>query len=275
MSFSPGAANFMQTMIYDRCARPFWVYALTGTAAFLELLWWVGFLDLEDLVRSIGFSESGADLGKGRRGRRHGGLKLPRGAGGSLKIYSALGVRTLLIATIPLEVIGFAMLLYNRTDAFFYRWTSLLENIRCTGAPRSLMRTDKNFGIFPNTGGGAVGLDTLLQEASIFSSGSFGTGVPFGVYEVTLALEVEGDVPLTAADYSAGIQTTGAFGASLRVGPSVSIGGGNGGTLMFSGTIVFPLFSGGTIGWVVVGPSIPVGLQITEAHVVVYQHGGT
>jgi len=275
MSFSPGAANFMERTIYDKCARPFWVYAVTGGAAFLELLWWVGFLDIEDLVRQIGFSESGADIGRGRRGRRHGSLKLPRPGGKSIKVYSALGVRALLIATIPLEIIGFAWLLYNRTDAFFYRWSSLLENIRCDGAPRSLMRTDSNFGIFPNIGGGAVGLDTLLQEASIYSSGSFGTGVPFGIYDVTLALEVEGDVPLIAAEYSAGILTTGAFGASLRTGPSVSIGGGQGGTLMFSGSIAFPLFGGGTIGWVVVGPSIPVGLQVTEAHVVVYQQGDT
>ena len=41
----------------------------------------------------------------------------------------------------------------------------------------------------------------------------------------------------------------------------------------FSGTIVFPLFSGGTVGWVIVGPSVPTGVKIASAHVVISQSG--
>lgn len=274
MSFSPGAANFMTSMTFDKCSRPFWVYAVTGSAAFLELFWWVGFLDVEDLVRAIGFSESASDLGRARRGRRHGGIRMPRGTPGSVKTYSALGVRTLLIATIPLEIIGFAWLLYNRTDAFFYRWSSLLTNIKCEGEPRTLMRTDKDFGAFPSMGGGAVALDTLLATTGIYSSTAFGCSVPFGAYEVSLALEIEGKTPVNGGDYQAGIFTTGALGASLRTGNKTFIKSGQGGTTIFNGTIVFPLFSGGTIGWVIVGPAVPVGVAIKEAHVVVNQAGG-
>jgi len=273
MSFSPGAANFMETMTYDKCSRPFWVYAVTGGAAFLELLWWVGFLDIEDLVRQIGFQESASDLGRARRRRRHGGIKLPRPSGGSVKTYSALGVRTLLIATIPLEIIGFTWLLYNRTDAFFYRWTSLMENIACDGEPTTLMRTNSEFGVFPNVGGGAISLPTVLADTPIYSDGSFGTGVPFGIYEVSLALEIKGLTPVGGADYSAGILTTGALGVSLRTGTGVTIKAGQGGTTIFSGTIVFPLFTGGTIGWVLVGPSVPVGVSVTECHMVITQKG--
>ena len=273
MSLSPGAANFMEKMTYDDCSRPFWVYAVTGAAAFLELWWWVGFLDLEDLVRSIGFSESGQDLGRGRRRRRHGGLKMPRQSGGSIKYYSALGTRTLLIATIPLEIIGFAWLLYNRTDQFFYRWSGLLENSACTGSPRTLMRTNQNFGAFPNPGGGAMSLPQILADTPIYSSNSFGASVPFGIYTVSLAIEIAGDTPINGGDYEAAIFTTGALGVSLRKGNSVFVKAGLGGTTIFSSTIVFPLFAGGTIGWTIVGPEVPVGLTITSCHLVINQEG--
>lgn len=274
MSFSPGAADFMKQLTYDSCSRPFWVFAATGSAAFLELWFTLAFLDLEDLVRSRGFSQSNRDLKKGRRGRRHGGLRLPRGNKGSVIRYSALGTRTLLIVTLPLEVIGFAMLIYFGTDKFFYRWSSLLENIRCEGEPRTLIRSDQNFGVVPNLNGGAVGLSDLDQNAGVLSSNAFGAAVAFGIYEVHLAIEVEGKRPITPTDYQAGIDTVGALNPVQILGTAVSIGRGRGGTLMVSATVVMPLFTGGSIGWVIVGPSVAAGLSIISAHVIVHQKGG-
>jgi len=273
MSLVPGAANFMQTMIYHRCARPFWVYAVTASAASLELLWMVGFLDIEDLVRSIGFSESGADLGRGRRGRRHGGIKLPRAGQGALKTYSALGVRTLLIATIPLEIIGFAILLYHSADKFFYRWSSLLENIACSGTARTLIRSNSDFGVFPNPSGGAISLPIIEADTPVISSGAFSAAVPFGIYEVVLAIEIEGITPSNEQEYTVGITTAGALGLSTKLGNGVTIGPGKGGTSIYQGTVVFPLFSGGTIGWSLFGPAVPVGVSVASCHLIISQEG--
>lgn len=275
MAFAPRTADFLNKMTYDSCSRPFWVYAATGFPAFLELWFTLSILDLEDLARSRGFSESAKDLGKGRRGRRHGGLILPPNQAKGVKRYSALGLRTLLIATIPLEIVGFTMLMYFSADRFFYRWSSLLENIKCIGEARTEIRQNSTFGMFPNPLGGAVNMFNLLQNVDVIESGAFSASVPFGSYDVTFAIEIDGDSPNTIEEYQIVMVLNGEIRGGNRLGTSAMIGAGQGGTLMFQGTLVFPFFGGGTIGWTVAGPAVPVGLSVASAHIMIHQLGGS
>lgn len=273
MSFAPNTANFIHEFQYNSCSRPFWVYAATGIPAFLELWLTLSILDLEDLARMKGFNISNKALAPSRRGPRRGGLVLPRGVRLPSERYAALGLRTLLIVTIPLEIIGFTMLAYYATDRFFYRWTSLLENIKCKGEAFTLMRNNSDFGVFPNSVGGAIALTEVLSTAPIYSDGSFSTGVPLGVYNVYLALEIDGVAPSNPSDYEIGVLTTGALGVSDRFSGVQELGRGKPGTLVFSGKFYFPLFGGGTIGWVIKGPAVPVGLTVKSGLLVIDQEG--
>lgn len=269
MTFQPGAANFFEEVVYDGCSRPFWVYLKTGLPAFIELWFTLSILDFEDIVRSRGFSESGKDLGKGRRGRRHGGLKLPKGDSAPIKRYDALGLRTLLILTIPLEVVGFGLLLYHATDQFFYRWTSLIEQIQCSGASNTLMRSGTDVQVIASHAGRAVALPQVVNVTGSWELTAFGTSIGFGVYDVVFTMTLKGDKPINPAEYTIALFCTGTLQGPVVQGTSGVVGGGRGATLMLSTVLINPSFLQLPITWVLQGPEVPSSMLMTAAHFII------
>lgn len=267
----PHAANFYKHLVFNQCARPFYVYVETFFPAFIKLFFTIAFLDLGDFLRMRGKNIAAQGLAKRRgRGRK---IRKPRysQSPGSNKRFAAGGLRTLLVISQPLEWIGLAWLIYAAADQFYYDWQSYLENSRfCEqpGVPAIVQRsrTGGNVSILP--GGGAINFSVKEQETGALTSNAFGVGGSSGNFFSVVALTVTGPSGgISGVFLRLNIQS-GATNLDAASGP-VDIAEGEQTDLIVDTNFAIPVGKIFTLTWVLVGPAVPVGLASEKGHAIV------
>jgi len=267
--FFPKAANFVTEIVVHGCARPWFVYVKTFFPAFLRMFLTIAALDMTDILRMHAKDKAYARITASGRGWGH--QRKPRVQETATKTqrYSQKGLKTLLIVTDPLEKIGFAWLLYDAAEEFFYSWQLLLQrSIYCsdTGLAGPLQRSrpgGSNIGVLP--GGAITPLPVIEQNRAPWTTTSISVSLPLGTYKGIFAVTVHG--PL------GGI--TGVV-ARLRLpfGPSIfiesdpaDIAEGEVASLVAIGDFYAPF--GGNLVWELKGPAVPVGLLCDAGNVIV------
>lgn len=271
----PHAANFYKYMVFNQCARPFFVYVETFSIAFIKLFLTITFLDLSDFLRMRGKNIADAGLAK-RRGRRR-KMRKPRYAATqpNVKRYAAGGLRTLLVVSQPLEWVGLAWLIYAASDQFYYDWQSLLENSRfCTqpGVPAIIQRSRTGGSVSILPGGAAISMPSLEQDEGALTSTSFGVGGSSGNFFSVVALTVTGPQGgISGVFLRLNIQS-GATNLDAASGP-VSIAEGEQIDLIVDTNFAIPVGKIFTLTWVLVGPGVPVGLKSESGYAIVSKSG--
>lgn len=267
----PKAENFASEIVVHGCARPWFVYVETFIPAFLKLFLTLAILDLEDLLRAHAKAKVGEKLGGLRGGLTHGSRGPYANANRKVTRFSQQALKTLLIITEPLEKIGFAWLLYNSTEQFFYDWQLLLQRSQfCSDAglagPFQRSRPGgTNIGILPE--GSATPLPTIEQNRANWPNEGFRVDLPPGFYTCIWALEVEG--PLGGiTGVQARLRLSGITLTPFFDGDTSDFAEGQAGSVMVKGDFTLPF--GGSIGWELRGPAVPVGLLCNGAHVIVF-----
>lgn len=275
MAFLPGTTSFMKSILYHRCARPWYVYVETSIPALIELVITVTIPDFNDLVRARGEGIVSAKPGPGGRRKRH----LARPVLGSRKTekekYARGGLKFLLTITKPLEFIGFTFLLYFAIDRFFYNWQIALDNTRyCTEEIPTgpLIRSGSGFRAFPSGAGGLFQLVTLEQNRAGWGSTNVGCDLPEGVYSVILAATIV--MPGGASpEYAVGLNVTGSPLGGPFIGSKVGGPAGEQVDLLERFQLFYPLIGVNSISWGLFGPQVPIGVEVIKARVIIQRVG--
>ena len=270
MAIFPKAENFAQAIVVHGCARPWFVYVKTFIPAFLKLFLTLAILDLEDILRAHAKRKAYSKITTSGRGFGH--QVKPRIVAHTTKTqtFTQKGLRTLLLITDPLEKIGFAWLLYNSTEQFFYDWQLLIErSIYCsdTGLAGPFQRSrpgGTNIGVLPE--GGITPLPTLEQNRAGWANTVISVNLPVGFYKVIFTVQVHG--PLGGiTNVRARARITGLITLFIE-SPPAEIAQGEVAGLLCEGDFTLPF--GGTVVWELAGPAVPVGLLCDGAHVIVF-----
>lgn len=266
----PKARNFAQEIVVHNCARPWFVYVKTFVPAFVKLFLTLAFLDLEDLLRAHAKRKAYSRITSSGRGFGHAVKPRVSAVPTQTQRFSQKALRTLLIVTDPLEKIGFAWLLYNSTETFFYDWQLLLQrSIYCRddglAGPFQRKRVPGgNIGILPE--GAITPLPVLEQNRAEWANTVISVNLPFGFYKFFFTVTVKG--PLGGiTNVRARARITG-FVTLFIESPPADIAQGEVVTLLADGDFSFPF--GGTIVWELAGPAVPVGLECDGGHVIVF-----
>lgn len=271
----PHAANFYKYMVFNQCARPFFVYVTTFGVAFIKLFLTITFLDLSDFLRMRGKNIASQGLAKRRgRGRK---MRKPRYAATqpNVKRFAAGGLRTLLVVSQPLEWVGLAWLIYAASDQFYYDWQSLLENSNfCSESGLAGItqrsRTGGSVSILP--GGAAISLATIEQQTGGMTSTAFGIGGDQGEWFAVVGLSVTGPSGgISGVFLRLNIQS-GATNLDAVSDP-VDIAEGEKIDLLVDGNFSIAPGRLVTLTWVLVGPAVPVGLVSEKGHAIVSKSG--
>ena len=274
MAFAPKARNFVTQELTHPCARPWWVYVETFIPAFIKLLLLIAFLDLNDVVRDYAVSRSGETPdGKRRRGSHFRKKKSGRLPGTSAQRWAQGGLKTIIVATIPLEILGFTWLLYSGTDKFFYNWQMLLEQSGfCdrSSLEGPFQRSLVEGGVFSSPTGQGFGYDTLVQNRANWAN------TPLSVTVLAGNVHVMATITLTR---NAGSLPDIQLGLVALIGPFIRIFKSDRQTvssesptdfiLRASFHVPIPLTVG--ISWVMFGPSSPTGMIGKSGRVIVYE----
>jgi len=265
----PKAANFAQEIVVNGCARPWFIYVKTFVPAFLKLVLTLAILDLEDILRAHAKRKAYSKITPSGRGYGHSVKPRVQAKPTKIQTFSQKGLRTLLIVTEPLEKIGFAWLLYNSTEQFFYDWQLLLErSIYCsdTGLAGPFQRSrpgGSNIGVLPE--GAITPLPALEQNRANWSNTVITVDLPPGFYRGFFSVTVNG--PLGGiTNVRARFRVTGIITLFIE-SPPASIGEFQPASLLAEGEFTLPF--GGTVGWELAGPAVPVGLLCDAGHVIV------
>lgn len=269
LGFFPKAENFAHEIVLHNCARPWFVYVKTFVPAYLKLVLTLTILDLEDILRD--YAKGIVGEGGSGSGRRIGHRYKPRvsNQATTAQRFSQRGLKTLLIVTEPLEIIGFAWLLYSASDQFFYDWQLLLErSIYCSdkGLAGPLQRSrpgGSNIGITP--GGTITPLPEIKQNRANWTTTSISVSVPFGSYKGIFTVTVTG--PLGGIS-GVKCRLRLPVGANFFIeSEEADIGQGESATLIAMGDFWAPI--GGNVIWELAGPAVPVGLECAGGHVII------
>lgn len=198
---APKTANFLSKMFYHNCARPWYLYVETFVPAFLELAFVLGTLDLEDLIRDRARDVASQGLGQARRSSHRPGRKRPVRRPPVTRYVAPGLLKTLLVVTAPLELIGFAFLLYSATDRFYGNWLSLIEQADfCTqpieSGPFERKAVQSNW--FLNEAEFVATMGILVQNRGGWINNAFHVEVPHGFYTAVFAAKIRavgGDIP--------------------------------------------------------------------------------
>ena len=269
LGFFPKAENFAHQIIEHACARPWYVYVSTFVPAFLKLVLTITILDMEDILRD--FAKGKVHEGGGGSTRNLGHRWKPRVNNQATKVqrFSQGGLKTLLIVTEPLEIIGFAWLLYAAGDQFFYDWQLLLQrSIFCSDAglagPIQRKRDGgSNIGILPE--GAITPLPIILQNRANWTTTSISVSLPFGPYIGFFAVTVHGpNGGITGVRCRMRLP----FGPALFIeSDPVDIAEGETASLVAQGSFFAAV--GGNLVWELAGPAVPVGLLCDAGHVII------
>ena len=268
-------ANFIKRIALHDCARPWYVYVETFFPAFVELIITVAIFDLEDVLRAHGEKIAAEGKSAGRRKGRHTPKIRITSRDLGIARYTLLGLRTVLIVTKPLELIGFAWLLLSAVDDFFYNWQTLLEQSDfCSqpieSGPLTRSRGPGFIGILP--GGAVTPLPTVEQNRGAWATIPFDVDLPQGFFTCIWALTVIGPTN-TVEDVRLQLRISGNLGPAIVEGDPINIGPHEQVDLII--IVEFFLFSagGGGITWELAGQPIPVGIESVKGHMSVWRTG--
>jgi len=266
----PKAANFVQFLYDHPCARPWWVYVETFIPAYLQLFITISIFDAEDIMRAFAKGKAYERISGARGGSRHTRKPRMQNKPTGTQIFTQRGLRTLLIVTEPLELIGFVWLLYSGTEQFFYNWQSMLmESPYCTTpvdtGPFYRSRAPGLFiGILPE--GSATPLPILNQDRAGWGSGGFSVSLPPGLFRGLYAVEIQAP-PGGLTGVHARLRIGAGVFETLIDGPATDLAAGETGSFLVSGTFFIPIIiGGGSMGWELVGPAVPAGVLCNGAH---------
>lgn len=270
----PKAQNFAQEIVVHGCARPWFIYVTTFFPSFLQLVLMLAFIDLEDLMRDYAKNLVKTGYGSGRNvGHRYKPAVKP--VTNKINRWSQKGLKTLLIVTEPLEKIGFAWLLYNTTESFFYNWQTALErSIYCDdgGSAGPFQRSRPVGGnVVINQTGAATVCAVLEQNRAQWTNTGIRVDLPRGQYTAIFSITVAGPLG-DITGVRAQLRITGSLGPTIIEGPSGDLAQGEQGSFIVDGD--FTLFIGGSCVWELAGPAVPVGLESFGAHVIVFSRTG-
>jgi len=262
MALLPKTANFIDQIIFHHCARPWYVYVRTFFPSFVVLLYMVFIYDLEDLLRARGEKIVRGGKGSFRRGRHLTRKQRLIGRSGLIREGYRQQLKTLLVITTPLELIGFAFLLYGAVDEFYGTWMTLLqESDFCTqpieSGPLTRRRDDGRVNI--NPGGAAVLYDQLQQNRGNWSNSPIFVTLPEGSFSALAALTVTGPIG-GITDVFLRIRVVGLIGTSDFESEHSDIADGEETDFIADASFFLPGVAGGVMTWEIVGPSVPVGL---------------
>jgi len=270
----PKAQNFVADIVVHGCARPWFIYVTTFVPAFLQLFLTITILDLEDLLRDYAKQITRPRAGSGRQTTHRYKPSLRQDLRTTNR-WSQKGLKTLLIVTEPLEIIGFAWLLYGASERFFYNWQSALEkSVFCedSGQAGPFQRSRPPGGnLVINQTGAAVPCVSLDQNRSEWSNTVIRVDLPRGQYTAIFSVSIAG--PLGGiTGVRAQMRLTGSLGPTVVQGGSGDLDWMEQGDFIVSAD--FTLFIGGSAVWELAGPAVPVGVESFGAHVIVIARTG-
>lgn len=269
--FAPHTNNFIKNVVFGDCGTPWYIYVETFFPAFLKLVITQNIVQWDDVVRAIASEKGGAHLRRGVRRGKHGRLDLINNQVEEKEKFARKGLRTLITITEPLEHAGYLLLLYFSADRFYYDWQTLIERRGpCSNPPefRPFQRsrgTGSNLPILP--GGAACTLPTLDQNDPAYANNSFSTSLPPGTYQAFWNANVRGPSGGISAA-RASLRLTGSPFTPTILGEATDIQAGQDACLgMEAAFTILP--PGGSCGWELTGPAVPVGLFCTGARVII------
>ena len=172
----PKTRNFVREILFNGCARPWYVYVETFIPAFLKLVITLLLFDIDDIVRFYGVTRSRSRL-TGRRKHGPGGIiKASETWDFKSQKVTRQGLRIIIKLTAPLEAIGFIFLLIAATDEFFQDWQSLIERAPFCTNPQGLgplSRTALPAVLSSRDFGQSYGYDTLEQNRGNWGTNAF------------------------------------------------------------------------------------------------------
>jgi hypothetical protein len=271
MAFLQGPTNFVNRFLYNPCARPIYIYVLTFLPAFFDAWLLVRLFDFNDIVRERGkyLARKGSPTGRALRHTiRREGKAPPQ----QKERYSAKGsLKHFIVLTQPLEIVGFAMLMYGAVDGFYKDWDFYLDLSDSCLSPEfygPLHRKVIDGVATPNEVGGAVQLPTVVQNRGGWATGPTSVSVPIGRYTVIFAVTVVGPGSV-GGTYALQLFSTGVLGLGLFTGAEVFCAPQTETTLIEVHDVFIASVAGGSITWEIVGPPVPVGLSVPKASVVI------
>lgn len=260
LTIFPKEQNFIKFIISHPCATPWYVWVETFLPAFIILYATTAFFDVEDAIRAHGKKISGK--GGRRKGKRHSPKVRVTGAETRVARWSQKGLRTLLILTGPLEVIGFLWLIYAAVDQFFLNWETLLRKrdfckTNANTGPLQLSREEGFISLV--TGGVPVILDTTEQNRSTWAHTSIGATLPGGEFHAGFALTVRAPAGGVNGLWIR-LRIGGLFGDNFFQSSTLDLGPNEEGDLNVAGHFNYVTGAGGPLSWEIGGNTIPAGI---------------
>lgn len=275
MGLFPKEQNFIKSLISHGCARPWYVYIETFAPAAMEAFITVALLDLEDAIRGRGEKIVRRGATAGGRGFRH-ATKL-KTLGQELKYakYSFLGLKTILILTTPLELIGFTWLVYSAIDEAFFNWQSALERSDfCTqpinSGPLHRSRGPGTIAILP--GGSPIPLPTLVQDRAGWGSSTINVGLPEGQFQCLFAMNI-GSPPGGITGVKIRLRVTDFLTTYFIDSEEQDIAAKEVKDFVMSVAFFLPTNFGGSVVWELVGPAVPVGIFTGGGNIMIQRVG--
>lgn len=265
--FLPKTQNFVKDIVTHGCARPWYVYVETFAPAFIIFLITVAFLQLDDLIRMRG--ESLVRKGGSRKGIKGRHIRFVRAPVRETKAqrFTRTGLKTLLILTTPAEIAGFAYLLYSAGDKFFGNWQALLEQSSfceqpIESGPLTKDQPNARQSILP--GGAAVFLNRVRQNRANWTHTAINADIPQGFITAIFALTIKGALGGLTDVFVRFRVVRGPF-ATFFDGDKTNIAQDEWADLMVKADFFLPGIAGGVVGWELVGPAVPIGVETKEA----------
>ncbi len=270
MGIFQGEANFIKYMLTNQCARPWYVYVETFIPAFLELLFTVTLLEIDDLIRAHGQKISSEGGNKSGRGGRHTPAIKTTGGKTPVERYMQKGLKTLLIVTQPLENLGYAWLLYSAVDEFFYNWQTLIEQAPfCTQPIESGPYSRSRGGGFVtiNMSGFPIIMTTLTQNRASWVGTTIKLLVPQGHISYLFAATI-GSPPGGITGVTIRLKITDAFGTRYQETEAQNIEARTTKDFILSERFFVPTGGGAEVQWELRGPAVPAGIWCAKARVI-------
>jgi hypothetical protein len=275
VEFYPNTNNFIKTMISHPCARPWYVWVETFFPAVIELAFMVVLFDVEDALRAHGEKIVREGGRRPMRGGRHAPRIRQTVRETKAQKYTRLGLKTLLVVTKPIELIGFVWLLYGATDRFFYNWQTLMElSDFCTqpivSGPMQRSRGPGFIGILP--GGAVTPMTVGEQNRGSWPNNEFGVTLPQGQFTAFFALTVT--APLFGVnDVRVRLRISRITGTFFIEGDPVDLKWSEVSDLLVNADFFLPTVAGGSMTWELVGQGVPAGIFCSKGHVMAMRTG--
>jgi len=269
--FLPKSSNFFKYILAVPCGDNYWIFIETFFPAFIKAVFLLSFPDIDDLIR--GRAEHITEEGLAQKAKRGG--KIRRGLGIAKEVpherYAARGLQFLLFLTQPLETIGYRFLMYHAGEQFFADWQSLLmESGECGrplgDGPLIWKAGPKQTGILET--GEAIAFDDLVVNRAGWVTTGFGATVSNGTFYVVLAVTVT--APTTGLPNAwVRINTTSTIGDQQAQTTGIEIPGGQSRDMVIGAAFKTPFGIGMTITWEIGGSTVPSGVHLQKARVIV------